>query len=92
MSSTPLNSRNLTMISRLLREAYEPGEAYDLRTNASQYIIDRFQAGTVDEGRLRVALRQFINKHKAMEKAVDQWDDEGGAVKGKYYDTFVSKP
>lgn len=92
MSSTHLNSRNITMISRLLRETYEPGETQDLRTLAARYITHRFQEGTIDEDRLRIALKQFINKHRDMAKAVDRWDDEGGAVKGKNNGSFVSKP
>ncbi|QOD65808.1 hypothetical protein HGK82_22200 [Ochrobactrum sp. MT180101] len=79
MSSTYLNSTNITMISRLLREARQPGDTQDLRTNAARYLTHRFQEGTFDEDRLRIALNQFIKKHRTMAKAVDRWDDEGGA-------------
>lgn len=79
MSSTFLNPVNITMISRLLRDARLPGDSQDLRTEAARYLTHRFQEGTFDEDRLRIALDQFIKKHKAMDNAVDRWDDEGGA-------------
>ncbi|MBB4094105.1 MULTISPECIES: hypothetical protein [Brucella] len=79
MSSIALNSRNITMISRLLRDARKPGDTQDLRTGAARYLTRRFQEGTFDEDRLRIALNQFIKKHRTMAKAVDRWDDEGGA-------------
>ncbi|MEN5104590.1 hypothetical protein [Brucella anthropi] len=69
MSSTVLNSRNITMISRLLREARKPGDTQDLRTDAARYLARRFQEGTRDEGRLQIALKQFIKKYKAMAKS-----------------------
>lgn len=69
MSSTILNSRNITMISRLLREARKPGDTQDLRTDAARYLARRFQEGTRDEGRLQIALKQFIKKYKAMAKS-----------------------
>lgn len=80
MSSIALNSRNITMISRLLRDARKPGDTQDLRTDAARYLTRRFQEGTFDEDRLRIALNQFIKKHRSMANAVDRWDDEGGAV------------
>ena len=80
MSSIALNSRNITMISRLLREARKPGNTQDLRTDAARYLARRFQEGTRDEGRLQIALKQFIQKHKAMAKSADRYDDGGGAV------------
>ncbi len=79
MSSTFLNPVNITMISRLLRDARLPGDSQDLRTEAARYLTRRLQEGTYDEDRLRIALDQFIKKHKAMDNAVDRWDDEGGA-------------
>ncbi len=79
MSSTFLNSVNINMISRLLRDARLPGDSQDLRNEAARYLTHRFQDGTFDEDRLRIALDQFIKKHKAMDNAVDRWDDEGGA-------------
>ena len=79
MASIALNSRNITMISRLLRDARKPGDTQDLRTGAARYLTRRFQEGTFDEDRLRIALNQFIKKHRTMAKAVDRWDDEGGA-------------
>lgn len=79
MASIALNSRNITMISRLLRDARKPGDTQDLRTGAARYLTRRFQEGTFDEDRLRIALDQFIKKHKAMDTALDRWDDEGGA-------------
>ncbi|EXL01884.1 MULTISPECIES: hypothetical protein [Brucella] len=81
MSSIALNSRNITMISRLLREARKPGDTQDLRTDAARYLARRFQEGTRDEGRLQIALKQFIQKHKAMAKSAGRYDDGGGAVK-----------
>lgn len=83
MSSIALNSRNITMISRLLREARKPGDTQDLRTDAARYLARRFQEGTRDEGRLQIALTQFIKKHRRMAKAVDRWDDEGDTVKSE---------
>ncbi|MBA8820935.1 hypothetical protein FHW00_003283 [Ochrobactrum sp. P6BSIII] len=83
MSSIALNSRNIAMISRLLREARQPGDTQDLRTDAARYLARRFQEGTRDEGHLQIALNQFIAKHRTMAKAVDCWDDEGGAFKSK---------
>ncbi len=79
MSSTVLNSRNITMISRILRDARLPGDTQDLRTDAARYLTRRFQEGTFDEDRLRIALQQFIKKHRTMANAIDRWDDEGGA-------------
>ena len=64
MSSIALNSRNITMISRLLREARKTGDTQDLRTDAARYLTRRFQEGTRDEGRLEIALTQFIKKHR----------------------------
>ncbi|NKB78870.1 hypothetical protein HED49_06910 [Ochrobactrum daejeonense] len=66
MSSIALNSRNITMISRLLREARKPGDTQDLRTDAARYLARRFQEGTRDEGRLQIALTQFI-------KNIEEW-------------------
>ena len=83
MSSTHLDARNITMISRLLRNAREPGDTQDLRTGAARYLTRRFQEGTFDEDRLRIALNLFIKQHQTMTKAVDRWHDEGGAVKCK---------
>ena len=83
MSSIALNSRNITMISRLLREARKPGDTQDLRTDAACYLARRFQEGTRDEGRLQIALTQFIKKHRRMANAVDRCDDEGDAVKSE---------
>ncbi|MDR6434725.1 hypothetical protein J2782_004478 [Brucella pseudogrignonensis] len=79
MSFAHLDSRDITMISRLLRQARLPGDSQDLRTEATRYLTHRFQEGTCDEVRLRIALAQFIKKHRAMARAVDRWDDEGGA-------------
>ena len=72
-----------TMISRLLREARKPGDTQDLRTDAARYLTRRFQEGTHDEGRLQIALTQFIKEHRRMAKAVDRRDDEGGAVRSE---------
>ncbi len=83
MSSTALNSRNITMISRLLRDARKPGDTQDLRTDAAHYLTRRFQDGTHDEGRLQIALTQFIKEHRSMANAVDRRDDEGGAVRSE---------
>ncbi|NKW79918.1 hypothetical protein HGG72_05625 [Ochrobactrum pecoris] len=69
MSSIALNSRNITMISRLLRDARKPGDTQDLRTGAARYLTRRFQEGTFDEDRLRIALNQFIKKHRTMAKS-----------------------
>ncbi|MBA8821444.1 hypothetical protein BRY73_16145 [Ochrobactrum sp. P6BS-III] len=80
MSSTVLNSRNITMISRILRDARLPSDTQDLRTDATRYLARRFREGTFDEDRLRIALKQFIEKHRTMTKAVDRWIDEGGAA------------
>lgn len=79
MSSTYLNAVNITMVSRLLREARLPGDSKVLRNKAARYLTHRFQEGMFDEGRLRVALKQFLKKQKSMDVAVDRWDDEGGA-------------
>ncbi len=79
MSSTYLDATDITMISKILLEARLPGDTQDLRTAATRYLARRFQEGTFDEDRLRIALDQFIKKHNAMDTAVDRWDDEGGA-------------
>lgn len=79
MSSTHLDSAKIIMISRLLREARQPGDTQDLSSKAARYLTHRFQAGTFDEARLRIALKQFIKEHRSMKKAIDRWDDEGGA-------------
>jgi len=79
MSSTWLNAVNITMVSRLLREAILPGDSKNLRNKAARYLTHRFQDGMFDEGRLRMALKQFLKKQKSMDVAVDRWDDEGGA-------------
>ncbi|CAN7517658.1 hypothetical protein [Brucella pseudogrignonensis] len=79
MSSTWLNAVNITMVSRLLREAMLPGDSKNLRNKAARYLTHRFQDGMFDEGRLRMALKQFLKKQKSMDVAVDRWDDEGGA-------------
>jgi len=83
MSSNALNHRDITMISRLLREVRKPGDTQDLRTDATRYLARRFQEGTCDEARLKIALKQFARKHRTMAKAVDRWDDEGGAAKSE---------
>ncbi|GLU27459.1 MULTISPECIES: hypothetical protein [Brucella/Ochrobactrum group] len=83
MSSNALNYRNITMISRLLREVRKPGDTQELRTDAARYLARRFQEGTCDEGRLNIALKQFAKKHRTMAKAVERWDDEGGAIKSE---------
>ncbi|PQZ25890.1 hypothetical protein CQZ93_17910 [Ochrobactrum vermis] len=69
------------MISRLLREARQTEDTQDLRTDAARYLARRFQEGTRDEGRLQIALKQFIKKHRAMAKATDRWDGDGGSGK-----------
>jgi hypothetical protein len=79
MSSTWLNAVNITMVSRLLREAMLPGDSKNLRNKAARYLTHRFQDGMFDEGRLHMALKQFLKKQKSMDVAVDRWDDEGGA-------------
>lgn len=79
MSSTWLNAVNITMVSRLLKEAMLPGDSKNLRNKAARYLTHRFQDGMFDEGRLRMALKQFLKKQKSMDVAVDRWDDEGGA-------------
>ncbi|MBV2144227.1 hypothetical protein KUG47_12055 [Falsochrobactrum sp. TDYN1] len=81
MSSTYLNSSNMNMITRLLREARTPGDTYDLPTKAARFLVHRFESGTVDEGRLRIALKRFTVRHNAMYAAVNRWDNEGGATK-----------
>jgi len=83
MSSIALNSRNITMISRILRDARLPGDTQDLRTGAARYLTRRFQEGTFDEDRLRIALNLFIKKHRTMTRAIDRWDDDGGGVKSE---------
>lgn len=79
MSSTYLDATDISLISKILREARLPGDTQDLRTAAARYLTRRLQEGTYDEDRLRIALRQFISQHRMMSKAVDRWDDEGGA-------------
>ncbi|OYR21977.1 hypothetical protein CEV34_4778 [Brucella pseudogrignonensis] len=56
-----------------------PGDSKNLRNKAARYLTHRFQDGMFDEGRLRMALKQFLKKQKSMDVAVDRWDDEGGA-------------
>ncbi|MDH7787666.1 hypothetical protein QBD01_003693 [Ochrobactrum sp. 19YEA23] len=72
MSSTALNSRNINMISRLLRDARKPGDTQDLRTGAARYLTRRFQEGTFDEYSLRIALKSFIDKHRTMAETIDR--------------------
>ena len=79
MSSSYLNFTDITLISGLLREVRSPDDTQDLRYESAQYLTRRFQEGTYDEDRLRIALKLFIKKHRALAKAVDNWDNEGGA-------------
>ncbi|MEJ5083398.1 MULTISPECIES: hypothetical protein [unclassified Ochrobactrum] len=80
MSSNALNHRDITMISRLLREVRKPDDTQDLRSDAARYLARRFQEGTRDEGRLKIALKQFAKKYRTMAKAVDRGDDQGDEV------------
>lgn len=78
MSSTYLDAADIGLISKILRNARLPDDTQNLRTAAALYLARRLQEGTYDEDRLRIALDQFIKKHKAMDNAVDRWRDEGG--------------
>ncbi len=37
-----------------------PGDSKNLRNKAARYLTHRFQDGMFDEGRLRMALKQFL--------------------------------
>lgn len=80
MSSEYLDVTDIQLIWKILRKAQLPGDTQDLRTGAARYLARRLQEGTYDEDRLRIALEQFIKKHKANDIAIDRWDDEGGAL------------
>lgn len=81
MSSNYLDASNINMITRLLREARRPNDPSDLNNSAARFLVQKFNDGTCDESRLRIALKQFIVRKISSNLAVQRWDNEGGAAK-----------
>ncbi len=81
MSSNYLDASNINMITRLLREARRPDDPSELNNNAARFLVQKFNDGVCDEGRLRVALKRFHSRKIALNVAVQRWDNEGGAAK-----------
>ncbi len=80
MSSTFLDSTNINMIVRLLREVHEPGATCELKNQFARFLVRRFEQGTFDERRLRIALRRYVYHEKSTSSAIDNWSHEGGAT------------
>ena len=81
MSSNYLDASNISMITRLLREARRPNDPSDLNNNAARFLVQKFNEGTCGESSLRIALKQFIARKISLNLAVQRWDNEGGAAK-----------
>lgn len=78
MSSNYLTSENMSMIRRLLAEIRQRGSQPDPDRETA---TARFQNGTTTVDDLGKRLTRYAHQRTTMDRAIDRWDNEGGALK-----------
>lgn len=79
MNSNYITSVHLNTIEYLLNEELSSRLSSDLERSSRRLLLSECSHGVTDENSLRIKLHEFIKNYKSDSKAIDRWDDEGGA-------------